>query len=210
MGSSCCCPSSSDSLWSAVLKGDVHKAAKYIDAGADIDAERLDLSLQIPSIFSASEQHEGMAGMVYWTPLHWACYQNQVDMALYLLQRGANVNVQSGHVGLETAGDGDRFVPLPLGGWTPLCIAAYKNYRDLVEILLDHNADRSITTATEATALSLATDAIVQQTLMTYFPTREEGSSRYSSRTNTPVFSPKAPQTPQTPSEKTALLRMPP
>jgi ankyrin repeat protein len=64
-----------------------------------------------------------------WTPLHWASYNNSVDVTGYLLEHGADPNAS---------------VTKPYGeivkGSTPLIIAGYYGNAELVGPLLTHGA----------------------------------------------------------------------
>ena len=60
------------------------------------------------------------------TPLHWAAWKNQVEVARVLLAAGADVNAvnQNGH-----------------WGTTPLHAAAHGNQKAVAEVLIDAGAD---------------------------------------------------------------------
>lgn len=60
----------------------------------------------------------------HWTPLIAAAYHGHHDLAVFLLEQGANPD------GVD---END--------GWTPLISAAYKGHGKIVQTLLDHGAD---------------------------------------------------------------------
>ena len=66
-------------------------------------------------------------------PLHHACRKNQAEAASYLLQKGANVNATS-----------------TTQHCSALHLAAGNGNRSLVELLLDHGADKDTTDKVDA------------------------------------------------------------
>lgn len=108
-------------LMSATVKGDVEFASFLIDAGADVN-------LQLPA---GGE-----------TALHKAALRNQPETLKLLIQRGGDVNRQT-KVGGRTEMDFFSTV------WaeTPLHIAAVAAEIEVIRILLDAAADKSIKTA---------------------------------------------------------------
>jgi hypothetical protein len=80
-----------------------------------------------------------------WTPLLWATYYNNYPIVEYLLDNGANPNVQS------TKAMGDI-----LPGSTALIVAAYYGQTDTVKIILAHSADKNIKNNSGETARYLA------------------------------------------------------
>ena len=58
-----------------------------------------------------------------YTPLDWAAARGHLEVADYLIRRGAKVNVADGT------------------GWTPLHLAARAGHLDLVKLLVKHGAD---------------------------------------------------------------------
>ena len=71
--------------------------------------------------------------------LHWAAINNRVSIALYLIERGADVNIQGG-----------------LLSETPLHWAIRKDFYRIVQLLLDHGASSSVKSNLGQDALHLA------------------------------------------------------
>lgn len=61
-----------------------------------------------------------------WTPLHFACDRNHIDIAETLIEAGADLNVQT------------------IEGYTPLYLASQGNFDVLVKLLLSHKAKHDI------------------------------------------------------------------
>jgi RNA polymerase sigma factor (sigma-70 family) len=81
------------------------------------------------------------------TPLHAALFGRQVDAALLLIERGADVGLARGGSGWKRA------------GWTPLHYAAGMGFSMLVQPLLDRGADPSRPDEEGKTPLDVAIDA---------------------------------------------------
>jgi RNA polymerase sigma factor (sigma-70 family) len=81
------------------------------------------------------------------TPLHAALFGRQVEAALLLVERGANVTLARGGAGMRRA------------GWTPLHYAAGMGFSTLVQPLLDRGADPSHRDEEGKTPLDVAIDA---------------------------------------------------
>jgi RNA polymerase sigma factor (sigma-70 family) len=81
------------------------------------------------------------------TPLHAALFGRQIEAALLLVERGADVTIARGGSGLKRA------------GWTPLHYAAGMGFRALVQPLLDGGADPSHADEEGKTPLDVAIDA---------------------------------------------------
>jgi RNA polymerase sigma factor (sigma-70 family) len=81
------------------------------------------------------------------TPLHAALFGRQVDAALLLIERGADVTPARGGAGMKRA------------GWTPLHYAAGMGFTALVQPLLDRGADPSRRDEEGKTPLDVAVDA---------------------------------------------------
>ena len=81
------------------------------------------------------------------TPLHAALFGRQVDAALLLIERGANVTLARGGTGMKRA------------GWTPLHYAAGMGFTALVQPLIDHGADPCHRDDEGKTPLDVAIDA---------------------------------------------------
>jgi RNA polymerase sigma factor (sigma-70 family) len=81
------------------------------------------------------------------TPLHAALFGRQLEAALLLVERGADVTLARGGSGLKRA------------GWTPLHYAAGMGFGALVQPLLDRGADPSRPDEEGKTPLDVALDA---------------------------------------------------
>lgn len=80
-----------------------------------------------------------------WTPLHWAVYYRSLPITKFLLENGADSNLQT----TEAYGS-------MRSGSTPLMIAAYYGLQDFAEVLLKHGAKTDITDDTGMTAIDFA------------------------------------------------------
>jgi len=83
-------------------KGDVKAVSALLDNGADVNAK--DPGFSCPG----------------WTPLHWAAENNRADVALLLIERGADLNAK-GHLNFRT--------------WTPLQLAEKQRNTMVVRML---------------------------------------------------------------------------
>ena len=88
----------------AVLDGDVNKVVDIVDAGMPVDID---------------VKFHGRA-------LECAAANNRTDVVRFLLQRGANINIQDPN------------------GWTVLHHASYSNSTDVFRLLLQHGASRDV------------------------------------------------------------------
>jgi len=86
---------------------------------------------------------EPAANAMRVTPLHSAVAAGQLEIARWLLERGASVDARQ------------------QGGYTPLHAAAHNGQLPLVELLLAHGADRTLRTDGGQSAVDLATNAEV-------------------------------------------------
>jgi ankyrin repeat protein len=108
-----------------------------------------------------------------WTPLHLAAFFGHRDLALRLIERGAEVDARSTNAMKNTplhaaaAGRKAELVKLLLkegadpnatqeGGWTALHGAAQNGDREIVDILIAHGADLKARAANNQSALDLA------------------------------------------------------
>lgn len=108
-----------------------------------------------------------------WTPLHLAAFFGHRNMALRLIERGAEVDARSTNAMKNTAlhaaaaGRKPELVKLLLeeganpnatqeGGWTALHGAAQNGDRDIVETLVAHGANLKARAANNQSALDLA------------------------------------------------------
>jgi len=80
-----------------------------------------------------------------WTPLHWAVYYRSVPITKFLLENGADPNLQT----TEAYGS-------MKSGCTPLMIAAYYGLPDFAELLLKRGAKTNVTDDTGTTAIDFA------------------------------------------------------
>eukprot|EP01122_Echinamoeba_exundans_P014044 TRINITY_DN6282_c0_g2_i2.p1 TRINITY_DN6282_c0_g2~~TRINITY_DN6282_c0_g2_i2.p1 ORF type:complete len:142 (-),score=43.59 TRINITY_DN6282_c0_g2_i2:575-946(-) len=81
------------------------------------------------------------------TPLHYAADFGQVEVAKYLVSKGAKLDVKDGF------------------GITPLLAAVYENHAEVVEFLLSKGADAKIKGPDGATAVEAAADDRVKELL---------------------------------------------
>jgi serine/threonine protein kinase len=120
-------------IHSAVRRGDTAAVERFINQGADINAE---------------DSYGG-------TPLHAAAMAGSQPMTDYLISKGAEVNAEDDYGGTplhRAARQGHRGVAEFLiskgadieikdkSGWTPLRFAAAAGHRDIVELLKHHGA----------------------------------------------------------------------
>lgn len=80
-----------------------------------------------------------------WTPLLWATYYNYYPIVEYLLENGADPNLQST--------DAQGSIPR---GSTPLIVASYYGRKRMTNLLLQHGADKNIKNSAGQTARYLA------------------------------------------------------
>lgn len=108
-----------------------------------------------------------------WTPLHLAAFFGHKDLALTLIERGAQVDARSTNamnntpLHAATAGRKAELAQLLLergadvnarqhGGWTPLHGAAQNGDRAIVELLVAHGAETKLRAENNQTPLDLA------------------------------------------------------
>lgn len=124
-----------------------------VDTVVSLDEQSFPASLlQLASSFGAVKVVRGLLargadrefGAHYGTALHCAVEYGQYEAAKILLENGANPNA----LGPALVEGDDR--------WTPLMYAAYKNHRELAELLLDHQADAGLTSARGVGAITAA------------------------------------------------------
>jgi ankyrin repeat protein len=152
-------------LYIASSRGYTDVVRSLIDRGADLNAE--------------CKYWDGNLLEVQWTPLHAAISGDHPDIALLLLERGANPETRSsldqtalcmassrGHTevvrslidrGADLNAKSDDWMDLvgPVW-WTPLHAAIYKKHRDIVLLLLEGGADTETRSNRGETALYLA------------------------------------------------------
>lgn len=80
-----------------------------------------------------------------WTPLHWAVYYRSLPVTKFLLENGANPNVQT----IRSYGS-------VKSGSTPLIIAAYYGLPDFTELLLKRGAKTNVADGNGITAIDYA------------------------------------------------------
>ena len=161
--------------------GHADVARSLIDHGADVNAE---------CKYWKWDGYEA----VQWTSLHTAIYEDHPDIALLLLESGADPEARSsknqtplcvasfcGHVDVArslidcgadlNAKSWDWTGPTEEEDWwTPLHAAIYKGHRDVALLLLEHGSDPEIRNSQDETALHVASyrgcaDIIVPQLL---------------------------------------------
>ena len=164
-------------LYIASTGGYIDVVRSLIDRGANLNAECADW----PADFGAWESDFEEA---LWTPLHGAIENDHSDIALLLLECGANPEIRSnldqtalcmassrGHADVVrsliyhgadlNAKSADSFgmeymYPPPRVKWTPICAAIYKERRDIVPLLLECGANPEIRSSRDETALYVA------------------------------------------------------
>jgi ankyrin repeat protein len=146
--------SADDALFTdAVVANDVAEVQRRIDAGANIDAP--DWDARTPLHNAVQHQHTALVELLlrhganvntqdtvsFDSPLHCACSRPSANLAIatMLLDAGAAVNAR----GAE-------------GGDTPLHCAAYSDESQIVQLLLQRGADRTIESNDGDTAMSYA------------------------------------------------------
>jgi ankyrin repeat protein len=87
-----------------------------------------------------------------WRPLHYACYQGNLQIVQELLNAGAKPNVTTGasvtddpmfDADMNGAGGGEKAFQSPMG-FTPLFYAAQRGHIDVCKELMSHNADPAL------------------------------------------------------------------
>ena len=97
-------------LFVASSRGHANVVRSLIDRGADVNAE-------------CKDRKGDSAQVVQWTPLHTAIYEDHPDIALLLLESGADPEARSSQ------------------NQTPLCMASFCGHADVVRSLIDRGAD---------------------------------------------------------------------
>ena len=144
-------------LYIASCRGYLDIVRSLIDRGADLNVRCNDWIM-----YSGDES---------WTPLHGAIHNDHPDIALFLLERGANPDIRSdrdqtplyiassrGHADVVRSLI-DRRVDLNAAsceGRAPLHAAIQNNHRDIVLLLLEHGADLETRDWGDWTALHMA------------------------------------------------------
>lgn len=96
-----------------------------------------------------------------YTALFVAISKKDRQLMEILLKEGAEVNVSCHQLSGHNASDGGRLFPSTLKvedpeGYTPLMLAVEQNYREGVELLLQHKANVTVRSASGKTAISIA------------------------------------------------------
>jgi cytochrome c len=135
-------------LQDAAKAGDLERVRQLIDTGANLDAR---------------------AG--FGTALHWAIVNGHDEVAVLLIERGANVNVSTSALGTplhSAAKAGNARVALLLlerganvdarqgSGYTPLHLAAEQGQVEVLRVLIDHGADVRALAVLEGTVANAA------------------------------------------------------
>ena len=150
-------------LYIASSRGFAEVVRLLINHGADVDVECDDLD-------EDSEK-------VRWTPLHAAIYKDHPDIALLLLERGANTKTRSSHqtplymassrgftevvrLLIDRGADVDAKCGDRRGfnhvRWTPLCVAIYEDHPDIALLLLERGANMETRSNQDQTPLYMA------------------------------------------------------
>ena len=124
-------------IWQAATVGNIEAVKQHLAAGVDVDVK-------------AESSDE-------WTPLHYAAYSSQKEVAELLIDKGADVNAKDNKYGrtplfftsiyrqkeiaeLLIAAGADVNAKTA-GGGTPLNAAALKGYKEIAELLIAEGAD---------------------------------------------------------------------
>jgi RNA polymerase sigma factor (sigma-70 family) len=157
-------------LFDAGVEPDLHEAAAIGDRGrvaAALDAHPERLDSDSPEGFTAlalaahfghlevmqllidrgADVNRVATHRLAVTPLHAALFGRQIDAALLLIERGADITLARGGAGMKRA------------GWTPLHYAAGMGFTALVRPLLDRGANPSCRDAEGKTPLDVAIEA---------------------------------------------------
>ncbi|MBU2509985.1 ankyrin repeat domain-containing protein [bacterium] len=81
-----------------------------------------------------------------WTPLTWAAYNGNHQIARYLLENGANVDLPKTRTKKQPK----------YNGYTPLHFAAFYGHKYVTEVLLEFGANKHLRDAWNNTALDYA------------------------------------------------------
>lgn len=145
----------------------LHPNLDVFDAAAVGDAALVFRELDRDPALIAMHSSDG------WTPLHLAAFFGNLELALKLIERGAEVDARSTNAMKNTplhaaaAGRKTELVRLLLdegadanatqqGGWTALHAAAQNGDRSIIELLLAHGADLNARAENNQNALDLA------------------------------------------------------
>ena len=135
-------------LYMASSLGSAEVVRLLIDHGADVNAE-------------CADYEDGKE--VQWTPLHAAAYKDHPDIALLLLEHGANTEIRSSqnqtalyvassrglaevvrlliNRGANVDAKCDGWEEFGYVMWTPLDVASYHGRQEIARVLLEHGAD---------------------------------------------------------------------
>jgi ankyrin repeat protein len=175
----------SDAL-QALYEGDVEKARELLPADHELsvfEAAAFGRTERLANILDADVSQAAAFSDDGFTALHLAVFAEQADAARVLIERGADVNVQSTgpiarvpplgtaafvgstplarlllDAGADVDGQGE-------GGFTALHAAAQSGNEELVRLLLERGADGSVVAADGKRAADLAEDERVRRLL---------------------------------------------
>ena len=92
----------------------------------------------LPVVKALVEQRNAQVNHIGWTPLHYACARGQLDVAKYLISKGATIDA------------------LSVGDNTPLMMAVQAGNEDLINLLLSKGADLRLKNSQGFTAIDIA------------------------------------------------------
>lgn len=92
----------------------------------------------LPLVKTLVLQKNALVDHIGWKPLHYACATGKLDVAQFLVSKGAIVDSQS------------------LNGTTPLMMAVQSGNEDLVKFLLDNGADLQMKNSFSLSAIDIA------------------------------------------------------
>ncbi len=124
-------------LYWAVLRGKTNLVQLLLSEGAKADvfvASILGDTNRVAELLAWDSRLANARDLATWTPLHWAAYVNQPEVAQMLVRKGAGVDARTEYAINWQGRRQDR-------GDTPLHFAAMEGHRSLAQLLLEKGAD---------------------------------------------------------------------